>query len=477
MSVLPDQFANSAWLYPITWELIVYFVKASAVCAVALGILAAMRHRSALSRYLIAKVTLVTLLVIPVVTLLLPRWDFGVTDRLTSILPGQIVPLVSPVVSSSTAAESTGGLTLWLAIGVGVWLAGVLFTVVRMMVGQRSVARIIREAESFRDSNERLSLIASAGIPDAVPVVVGATVVPFAVGARHGIIVLPEAAWRWSDVRVRMVLRHEYTHLKRVDTTWIGLGNVIRAVHWFNPIVRVIHGAFLNECERACDDAVLADGESPESYAQCLIDVLRAAARPRWSTVVGATMAQTTNMEGRLMSILSDRSRTARLSTRLRIAVVGVAAVLLLPIAAWQVQAADSSKVAEEEKARKEETLKKQLKEKEKQYQKQEELPGEHDFVAVEIYPEMLKMTPPEYPRLAKKAGIQGVVWVKVLVDKDGQSRKAMIAKSSGNELLDNAALESAKTARFKPGIADGKPVATWVTYNIDFKLDEEAKE
>lgn len=279
-----------------------------------------------------------------------------------------------------------------------------------------------------------------------------------------------------------MVLLHEYIHVTRFDTLWLGLGNVTRAVHWFNPIVRLLYGRFLNECERACDDAVLADGTSPESYAQCLIDVLRAAARPRWAIAVGATMARTTNMEGRLMSILNDRQRATRLSHRMRFLVAVLAAVLVLPIAAWQVQAGDTTEVAAQEKAKQEEAKKKQLKEmqlkeKEKQFQEEEQLPGENEFVAVEVYPEMLKMVPPEYPRLAKKAGIQGTVWVKALIDKEGNSREVLVAKSSGNESLDNAALMCAKTARFKPGIANGKPVATWVTYNIDFKLEDDGKQ
>ncbi|MCB2230355.1 TonB family protein [bacterium] len=508
MNAFSDMLGGGAWLYPLAWGLLVYFVKASAVSAVALGVLASLRNSSALVRYLIAKISLVTVVVMPVVTSFLPRWDFGVTERLTSILPGQVVLLVSPVTPSSAPAETESTLTFWLAIGAGLWLVGVLFNVVRMMVGQRAVTRIVREAQSFRDSTERLSLTASAGIPESVPVVVGATAVPFAVGARHGVIVLPEDAWRWSERRVRMVLLHEYFHVKRFDTLWIGLGNITRAVHWFNPIVRLLYGRFLNECERACDDAVLADGTSPESYAQCLIDVLRAAARPRWAIAVGATMARTTNMEGRLMSILNDRQRATRLSHRMRFLVAVLAAVLLLPIAAWQVQAGDTTKVAAKEKAKQEEAKKKlkeiqagdatnvtsqekakqeeaknkqlkemQLKEKEKQFQEQEQLPGENEFVAVEVFPEMLKMVPPEYPRLAKKAGIQGTVWVKALVDKEGNSREVLIAKSSGNESLDNAALMCAKTARFKPGIANGKPVATWVTYNIDFKLEDDGKQ
>jgi len=42
------------------------------------------------------------------------------------------------------------------------------------------------------------------------------------------------------------------------------------------------------------------------------------------------------------------------------------------------------------------------------------------DFVPVEKQPVPVKQVPPEYPDIAKRAGVQGTVWVKCLVDKEG---------------------------------------------------------
>lgn len=103
--------------------------------------------------------------------------------------------------------------------------------------------------------------------------------------------------------------------------------------------------------------------------------------------------------------------------------------------------------------------------------QEEDYLPAPSEFVPVEIYPEMIYQEKPEYPRLAKQAGIEGTVWVKVLVDKSGSARDALVAKSSGTASLDEAAVEAAKKCRFKPGIQNGQPVACWVTFNYDFKL------
>ncbi len=98
-------------------------------------------------------------------------------------------------------------------------------------------------------------------------------------------------------------------------------------------------------------------------------------------------------------------------------------------------------------------------------------LPEPDEFVPVEIQPEMIKETTPEYPRLAKQAGLEGTVWVKALVDEKGDVLKAIVAKTSGTVSLDEAAVETAYDNKFKPGIQNGRPIKCWVTYRVDFVL------
>lgn len=99
-------------------------------------------------------------------------------------------------------------------------------------------------------------------------------------------------------------------------------------------------------------------------------------------------------------------------------------------------------------------------------------LPAADEFIPVEIYPEFVFENKPPYPRLAKQAGITGVVWVKALVDKDGNVRDAQVAKSSGTVALDEAAVKAAFGSKFKPGIQNGRPVNCWVSYKVEFELD-----
>jgi TonB family protein len=77
-----------------------------------------------------------------------------------------------------------------------------------------------------------------------------------------------------------------------------------------------------------------------------------------------------------------------------------------------------------------------------------------------------------EYPKAARKAGIEGTAVVKVLVDTTGSIIKAEILKSSDNEMLDEAALTAAKKTDFIPKQVKGKPVQDWTTISFKFKLN-----
>ncbi len=99
-------------------------------------------------------------------------------------------------------------------------------------------------------------------------------------------------------------------------------------------------------------------------------------------------------------------------------------------------------------------------------------LPQPDEFVPVEVPPVMIYCATPDYPRLAYQAGIEGVVWVQALVDKHGVVREAQVGKSSGTVALDEAAVRAAYLCRYTPGIQNGRPIACWVSYRVEFVID-----
>ena len=95
--------------------------------------------------------------------------------------------------------------------------------------------------------------------------------------------------------------------------------------------------------------------------------------------------------------------------------------------------------------------------------------PEPDELVVVEHEPVLIAMRSPVYPEIASDAGIEGVVLVRVLVDPHGFVRDALILQSVRG--LDEAALEAAQTAVFKPALQQDRPVAVWVVVPIEFRL------
>ncbi len=84
-------------------------------------------------------------------------------------------------------------------------------------------------------------------------------------------IVIPES---YKEKNLEYIIRHEKTHIKRLDNLWRILGFVTASVHWFNPLSWVFLKAFLNDLELACDEMALAGLEKDErkKYAMTLLE-------------------------------------------------------------------------------------------------------------------------------------------------------------------------------------------------------------
>jgi len=78
-----------------------------------------------------------------------------------------------------------------------------------------------------------------------------------------------------------------------------------------------------------------------------------------------------------------------------------------------------------------------------------------------------------KYPEEAKKAGIQGRVVVRFMVDRDGAIAKVKVARSGGNKELDREAVRVIKAMPdWKPGTVRGNPVNVTYTLPVNFRLN-----
>ncbi len=92
-----------------------------------------------------------------------------------------------------------------------------------------------------------------------------------------------------------------------------------------------------------------------------------------------------------------------------------------------------------------------------------------YDSSAIEEEPSIINNITPKYPLLAKRAGIEGIVFVKVLVNKEGLVDSIEVLK--GPKIFHTSATEAARATQFTPAKQNSKPVSCWVVIPYRFVL------
>jgi periplasmic protein TonB len=94
--------------------------------------------------------------------------------------------------------------------------------------------------------------------------------------------------------------------------------------------------------------------------------------------------------------------------------------------------------------------------------------PGE--FVIVERDPVCIHRVNPVYPETARLVGMEGTVFVKLWIDRQGKVRQVVLLKSD-NPIFDQAVMDAAKQWVFTPAIMNAGPVAVWMSVPFHFTL------
>lgn len=139
-------------------------------------------------------------------------------------------------------------------LATALWLTGVGTMLLHGVVSYGLLKRRIREAIRLEDGTWETDRIGTA----------------FILGYFRPRIYLPMGMG--EDQRA-LILKHEQTHLKRLDHWTKLIGFLALAVHWFNPLVWIAYWMLCQEIELACDEAVVAgmDLSQRKSYSAALL--------------------------------------------------------------------------------------------------------------------------------------------------------------------------------------------------------------
>jgi len=100
-----------------------------------------------------------------------------------------------------------------------------------------------------------------------------------------------------------------------------------------------------------------------------------------------------------------------------------------------------------------------------------ETLPEYKRYIYVEQMPVAVRSVSPEYPAIAKEAGVSGLVVAHLHVGRDGHVLDVRIDEDHSVLMLNEAAVRAARQWVFTPAFANNQPVAVWVAVPFDFRL------
>ncbi len=132
------------------------------------------------------------------------------------------------------------------------------------------------------------------------------TAEPGQVGLFRASIVLPKRlAAELSPRQIHAICVHEWSHARRHDNLTAAIQTLVQAIFWFHPIVWWLGSRLLETREQACDEAVIADGNDPETYAHAMLSACRSSLENRLACAAAVTGG---DLKVRVKEILKART-------------------------------------------------------------------------------------------------------------------------------------------------------------------------
>jgi TonB family protein len=275
---------------------------------------------------------------------------------------------------------------------------------------------------------------------------------PLAVGLLHPRIYLTSAVTKSNRTALRAVLYHELAHVLRRDAWVVLLQTIAQILHPFNPLVWLMNLCLSRYREQICDDFALQHSAvQPRQYGETLLHFFEASATPRFEVRAGACFFETAHgFKQRFQYLLSPpEAKMNRLTWIHKGLVSGL--LVMLPLVSWQCNNRPNSPVAPA--------------------MSEGKIIPPSNSVQFDQPPQIIKRAVPQYPQIALKAGIVGIVWIKLKIDEKGKIDEAQVEESTTPDLgFEEAAMTAAKQFEFMPARLNQRPVATWVTIPFHFE-------
>lgn len=337
--------------HPLFIVLLFLGIKSVVIMGITLLALNAFRKAPASTRHIICAMGLLSLLILPVLSFILPNVSLELpllensSQNTTTQLFQETQPIVHtesqpqtiPPSQTTTSYASSPSQTVW---PLYIWMFGIIVMIITLgsnIKRRRQLTQTAKWVPLEPWATQAHTLARNLNLDRPVMLLESAqAAVPITWGWLKPVVLLPLHAQEWPAERRELVLMHELTHIKRKDQLIQFLGQLTCALYWFNPLVWMVLLKMQMEQENACDDAVLTAGTRPSDYAEHLLEVVRSLRTPHNVTLATVPMARSSKLAGRVRAILSEKQNRHPINKRVLNAALILVTCIVLPLAAAQ---------------------------------------------------------------------------------------------------------------------------------------------
>jgi|GEM_PF-752720 len=156
------------------------------------------------------------------------------------------------------------------------WLLGITWGIIRLLLSMRLVHRLRREGRAVSDETLlrlRVQMVKQMGLRKAPMLLAHPTEGPLLLGMVHPVIIVPQAMLAGNEEELQLALAHELAHVRRRDILWGWLPVVAELLFFFHPLVYLARREYRLAQEIATDaQALHRTGAAPKTYGAMLVN-------------------------------------------------------------------------------------------------------------------------------------------------------------------------------------------------------------
>lgn len=169
---------------------------------------------------------------------------------------GKVNSIINSSLPAATSYASANPMQIIMSILSDIWVLGVLILVIYSVSSYLLLKQKVSTAMLFKDNIFECENIDT----------------PFVLGIINPKIYLPLGL---SETEKSFILRHEQTHIRRLDYIIKPLAFFVLCIHWFNPLVWISFVLMSRDMEMSCDEQVIKElgPEIKKDYSASLLSL------------------------------------------------------------------------------------------------------------------------------------------------------------------------------------------------------------